>query len=153
VRTVRSTLLVCFASFALSACGDPPDDSPAGREFTAIMAKPEQQVDAVKVSHVLIAFVGAKQGSEAGRDFGQARELAMDVLARARKGEDFAELMKKYPADSGGGTYRITQAERGSGYVRSFGDVAFRLAVGEVGLATYHRSKSPFGFHVIKRLE
>ena len=146
-------MLLVSTSFLFAACGDPPDESPAGREFAAIMAKPEQQVDAVKVSHVLIAFVGAKQGSEAGRDFAAARELAMDVLARARAGEDFAALMKKYSGDSGGGTYRITQGERGGGYVKSFGDVAFRLAAGEVGLATYHRSKSPYGFHVIKRWE
>jgi parvulin-like peptidyl-prolyl isomerase len=137
----------------LTACSEPPDETPLGREFSALMARPEQPVDSVKVSHVLIAFVGAKQGSESKRNYAEARDLAADVLARARAGEDFAQLMKSYSGDDGGGTYRITQAQRADGYVQSFGDVAFRLAVGEVGLATFHRSKSPYGFHVIKRLE
>jgi parvulin-like peptidyl-prolyl isomerase len=152
VHTSRSLLLVCLASLFFTACGDPPDDTPAGREFAAIMAKPEQQVDAVKVSHVLLAFVGAKKGSESGHTFEEARELAMDVLKRARKGEDFAALMKQYSGDDGGGTYNVTQANRGD-WSRRFADVALRLAVGEAGLATYHRSKCEFGFHVIKRLQ
>jgi hypothetical protein len=37
--------------------------------------------------------------------------------------------------------------------VARFGDVAFGLAVGEVGLAAYHAATSPYGWHVIKRLE
>ena len=37
--------------------------------------------------------------------------------------------------------------------VPAFGDVGFTLEVGGVGLAPYDETKSPFGFHVIKRLE
>ena len=37
--------------------------------------------------------------------------------------------------------------------VKSFGDVAFSLEVGEVGLAEHDATTSPFGWHVIKRLE
>jgi parvulin-like peptidyl-prolyl isomerase len=37
--------------------------------------------------------------------------------------------------------------------VAKFGDLAFRLEVGEVGLASYHAALSPYGWHVIKRLE
>jgi len=36
--------------------------------------------------------------------------------------------------------------------VPAFGDVGFSLAVEEVGLATYDKDASPFGWHVIKRL-
>ena len=36
---------------------------------------------------------------------------------------------------------------------RDFPGVAFRLAVGEIGVAVYNPDRSPFGFHVIKRLE
>jgi parvulin-like peptidyl-prolyl isomerase len=40
-----------------------------------------------------------------------------------------------------------------SGMVRAFGDVAFGLAVGEVGMANYSAGGSPYGWHIIKRLE
>ena len=40
-----------------------------------------------------------------------------------------------------------------SGMVPAFGNVGWRLDVGEVGVAAHHRSDSPYGFHVIKRLE
>lgn len=42
--------------------------------------------------------------------------------------------------------------ERGR-MVPAFCDVAFSLDVGEVGLAEYDAERSPFGWHVIKRLE
>jgi hypothetical protein len=35
----------------------------------------------------------------------------------------------------------------------AFGDVGFKLKVGEVGLAEPDAQKSPFGFHIIKRLK
>jgi peptidyl-prolyl cis-trans isomerase B (cyclophilin B) len=35
----------------------------------------------------------------------------------------------------------------------AFGDVGFKLKVGEVGLAEPHEDKSTFGFHIIKRLK
>ena len=42
---------------------------------------------------------------------------------------------------------------------RAFGDVAWRLAVGEIGVSRYDGGipgadpASPFGYHIIKRLE
>ena len=51
-----------------------------------------------------------------------------------------------------GGTYMLTPANRDT-YAQNFTKIAYRLAVGEVGVAAYHRSKSPFGWHVIKRIE
>ncbi len=35
----------------------------------------------------------------------------------------------------------------------SFGDVSFKLGVGEIGMARFHAQLSPFGWHIIKRLE
>jgi hypothetical protein len=37
--------------------------------------------------------------------------------------------------------------------VPAFGDVGFPLAVGEIGLAEHDQQKSPYGWHVIKRVE
>lgn len=50
---------------------------------------------------------------------------------------------------------RLTEAQwmpRG-GMVPGFGEVAFSLAVGEVGLVEYSADKSPFGWHIIKRIQ
>jgi hypothetical protein len=138
---------------ALVSCSSElPDDTPLGREAAALLARPETGTGKVKVQHVLIAFVGAKRGSESGHSFEEARALAGEVLARARAGEDFNALMQQHTGDEGPGTYVVTQDDR-EDWAESFADASFRLAVGEVGVATYHRVKSPFGFHVIKRLE
>lgn len=37
--------------------------------------------------------------------------------------------------------------------VPGFGDVGFSLGAGEVGLAEFDENKSPFGWHIIKRLD
>ena len=78
--------------------------------------------------------------------------MTEDLLTRARGGEDFAALMDRYSTDEGSGTYTLTQDDRHD-YAEDFHEVAFRLAVGEIGVAAYHPSRSPFGWHVIKRLE
>jgi hypothetical protein len=143
---------VAVLSLILVACSDPPDETPLGREAAALLERPEQDVAKVTLQHVLLAFVGAKRGSESGHTEEEARALASDLLARARAGEDFTALMKQYSGDDGPGTYVLTQADRET-YAEHFGDVGFRLQVGEIGVAPYHRVKSPFGWHVIKRLE
>jgi len=149
VHALRSAALLVLI---LGSCSDPPDETPLGREAAALLARPEQSVEKVTVQHVLLAFVGAKRGSESGRSLEEARTLTGDVLARARAGEDFTALMQKYSGDEGPGTYTLTQDDRDD-YAEHFSDVSFRLQVGEIGVAPYHRVKSPFGWHVIKRLE
>jgi hypothetical protein len=149
VRVLRGIALLVLL---LVGCSDPPDDTPLGREAAALLARPEQPVDHVKLQHVLLAFVGAKRGSESGHTMEEARALASDVLARARAGEDFTALMQQYSGDDGPGTYTLTQDDRAT-YAQHFGDVGFRLQVGEIGVAPYHHVKSPFGWHVIKRIE
>jgi parvulin-like peptidyl-prolyl isomerase len=151
MRTVIASALLLLA-LAAGACSEPPDETPLGRETAALLARPEQPVDKVTVRHVLIAFVGAKRGSEAGRNIGEARELAGVVLARARAGEDFDALVREYSDDDGPGTYTLTQQDR-EDYAEDFAEVGFRLGVGEIGVAAYQRVRSPFGWHVIKRLE
>ena len=136
----------------VAACSDPPDDTPLGRDAAAVLARPEQEVDHVKLQHVLLAFVGAMRGSESGHTMEEARALTSEVLARARAVEDFTALMQKYSGDDGPGIYVLTQDDRDT-YAKSFGDVGFRLQVGEIGVAPYHHVKSPFGWHVIKRIE
>ena len=63
---------------------------------------PKAEPEHITVAHVLISFAGA--GTEAKRSKADAEKLANDVLARARKGEDFDKLMKDLSDDPGGGT-------------------------------------------------
>lgn len=151
LHTSRGALSLLVA-LLLCGCGDPPDDTPLGREASALLARSEQKVEQVKVQHVLVAFVGATRGSESKHTYAEARALAEDLLKRARAGEDFDVLMKTYSNDDGPGTYTLTQADRGD-YAHDFQAVAFRLAVGEIGVAAYDPGTCPFGWHVIKRLE
>ena len=37
--------------------------------------------------------------------------------------------------------------------VPGFGNIGFKLKVGEVGISNYHQADSPFGWHIIKRYE
>ena len=148
----RATVALVLGIAACSA--EPPDDSPLGRECAAILAREEQKVDAVKVQHVLVSFVGAKKGSESGHTYAEAQKLAGEVLAKARAGDDFTALVNAHGYDkTDRGVLRVTKKNRAEEVVQWFGDVAFRLQVGEVGIASYHRRNSPFGWHVIKRLE
>lgn len=74
------------------------------------------------------------------------RQEAADIAAKAKAGEDFAELAKTYSEgptkDSGG---NLGAFKRGT-MVKPFADVAFSLEAGEIGEPV----KTQFGWHVIK---
>ena len=118
-----------------------------------------KEPDHIQVAHILISFAGC--GTEATRTKADAEKLANDVLGRAKKGEDFNKLMKDFTDDPGGGVYGMANhrvSPKGEDFERramvpAFGDVGFKLEVGAVGMALYDSQKSPFGYHVIKRLE
>jgi parvulin-like peptidyl-prolyl isomerase len=122
--------------------------------------KKNRNPDVVTVQHVLISFEG-KLNKPIERDKKEALELAWEIFDRAEAGEDFDALVKEYTNDSHPGIYTMTNrgaAKLKDAFTRgdmavSFGDVSFRLDVGEVGMAKYHPDLSPFGFHIIKRLE
>jgi hypothetical protein len=99
----------------------------------------------------LIAFVGATR-STATRSRDEAEQLTGEIYAKVRNGEDFTKLMKQHTGDPGPGTYPMSKATR-AGMVAGFGNVGWRLQVGEIGVAPYDTKDSPFGWHVIKRLK
>ena len=114
----------------------------------------------IEVQHVLIGFQGSVRGKPITRTQEEANKLAHDILNRAKAGEDFGGLVKQYTDDQYPGIYRM--ADRGvqpgqdefprDGMVASFGNAAFSLKVGEVGISEYDKTASPFGWHIIKRL-
>ena len=116
----------------------------------------------VRVLHVLIPFKGAKDAAATvTRTHDEAEVLAKEILGRAQRGEDFSKLIKEFSSDKGAGTYSIANhgfpahgpEKRRSELVKAFSKLAFSLGVGEIGLAPYHSVDSPYGFHVIKRIE
>lgn len=115
----------------------------------------------IKLQHILIAFAGKVPGKNITRTQDEARALAAQVLERAKKGEDFDALVKTYTDDRAPGIYSLANTgvtPSGDEFARNrmvpaFGDVGFSLAPGEIGMAEYDPARSPFGWHIIKRLE
>ncbi|MGH9750552.1 MAG: peptidylprolyl isomerase, partial [Candidatus Polarisedimenticolia bacterium] len=114
----------------------------------------------VAVQHILIS-VGGKLPGKPVRTADEARTLAGDLLERARGGQDYDALVRTFTDDRAPGIYRlanhgVTPSGREEyprrGMVSCFGDVAFALAVGEIGLCEYDERASPWGFHIIKRI-
>ena len=134
--------------------------SPAGLAEKQSKKKRNKNPDVVTVQHVLISFTG-KTDKPVERSKKQAEKLAWEIFDRAEAGEDFDALVKEYTDDSYPGIYKMTNrgAARLPGHslrdnmAVSFGDVSFRLDVGEIGIAKFHTELSPFGWHIIKRLE
>jgi parvulin-like peptidyl-prolyl isomerase len=123
--------------------------------------KPETAPQRVQVQHILIGFSGSVPGKMISRSKDDAKKLAYEVLERARKGEDFDELVRKYTDDSPPGIYGM--CEKGlqpaageyprDGMVAAFGNVGFNISPGNIGIADYDPAASPFGYHIIKRLK
>lgn len=156
---MRFPLAAAFLA-ALAACSkeDPAAAVPAPAKKTRPEKLANGEPPAVTVKHVLISFAGTPR-TKATRTREEAEKLAYDVLRRAKAGEDFDALMKAHSDDPGAGTYSMANTgvepegdEGGRGdMVKAFGDVGFRVEVGEVGFAFHDADRSPFGFHVIKR--
>lgn len=128
----------------LAACGEP--------------TPPDNKVR-VTVQHVLIGFKGSMRDKPITRSKQEAHDLAYQILDRARNGEEFDALVKRYTDDSHPGIYTMvdddmpsTGEQARSGMVKAFGDVSFKLKVGEFGIAEHDAKDSPYGWHVIKRL-
>jgi len=115
----------------------------------------------VVVQHILIGFAGSVPGKGITRTQAQAKELAYEILARARKGENFDELVKRYTDDSPPGIYKMAGIGVNHAYgefqrdqmVPAFGNVGFAISPGNIGIADYDPKTSPFGWHIIKRVQ
>jgi len=133
---------------------------------TTPTVKPAGEPDRVTVQHILVAFKGSIPDEKVTRTQAEAKTLAEQILDRAKKGEEFKTLVEKYTDDSSPGIYRMAnfgveavqsppskREYSRARMVKSFGDVSFKLKVGEVGMAVYDPAASKYGWHIIKRLE
>jgi parvulin-like peptidyl-prolyl isomerase len=120
-----------------------------------------KEPDHITIQHVLIGFKGSVPGKNITRTQDEAKKLAEEILARAKKGENFDDLVKQYTDDAAPGIYSMSNkgvapSEREyprERMVPAFGDAGFPLQVGELGMASYDKVKSPYGWHIVKRLK
>jgi hypothetical protein len=155
-----TTLVLSLGALLLLAAAPPPSEpSPAAAPTPA--AAETKEPDHITIQHVLIGFTGSVPGKSITRTQDEAKALAEEILARAKKGENFDELVKKYTDDSAPGIYSMANkgvAPAAGEYARgrmvpAFGDAGFPLQVGEYGMAPYDSAKSPYGWHIVKRLK
>ncbi len=129
--------------------------------LVAIFPSQAKEPERITVQHILIGFKNSVPNKPQERSKKEAKALAYVVLQRAQDGEDFDALVKEYTNDSVPGIMIVTNKDAGrvaggrtrGQLVPKFGDVAFRLEVGEVGVANFNTAVCPYGWHVIKRLE
>jgi hypothetical protein len=80
----------------------------------------------------------------------EQRAIAEDVLARARKGEDFSKLARQFSEDPGSKDIGGDLGLRGKGFfVPAFEEAATKLEPGEISGII----ETEFGFHIIKGIE
>ena len=134
-----------------------------GKSMTAAGTMPVKPAIApahVEVQHILIGFVGSVPGKGITRTKEEASKLAHEILEKARNGANFDTLVAKYTDDSPPGIYKMSASgvppqtgEYGRDQmVPAFGNVGFAISPGNIDIAEYDPTTSPFGWHIIKRL-
>lgn len=166
VPTLVAVLVLLVPALACQTPSTPAPAAEAAAQTAPAAAAPAAPAapaaaDRIKLQHILIAFAGKVPGKNITRSEAQARALAEEILARAKKGEDFDTLVRTHTDDAHPGIYGLSNSGVAPGpgefsrdnMVPAFGEVGFSLAPGEVGIAVYDARKSPYGWHIIKRLE
>lgn len=108
------------------------------------------KVETIRVEHILVTHALSDGLEHEGtRTEKEALQRALDILFRAKNGEDFEKLAQEMSEDkmtaSRGG--RLPPLSRGQA-VPEFEDIAFHLKPGEISGVV----KTQFGFHIIKRV-
>ncbi|HEU4941387.1 MAG TPA: peptidylprolyl isomerase [Candidatus Eisenbacteria bacterium] len=180
------TAWILVASFALAGCAGgkkssdtapdttvqtaPPAAAPSGGTMPDVTTgaapgtlpvKPDPMPAHITVQHILIGFSGSVPGKGITRTQDEAKKLAYDILARARKGESFDALVQQYTDDAPPGIYSMANTgvtKSGDEFQReqmvpAFGNVGFAISVGNIDIADYSPQTSPYGWHIIKRLK
>ena len=176
-------LHAALLSFLLVACGtrskaEPPQsgNQPVRQEASAspqqalenlrlhiaqLEARHEHSEPKVVVQHILIGLAGTELGPKVTRTRAEAEQLTAEIWARVEAGDDFDTLVRQYTDDAHPGIYTmkadlstVRRPEFGRAeMVPVFGNVGWRLKVGEAGVGGYDPVKSKYGWHIVKRIE
>ena len=125
--------------------GEPPPDPLQSNDI--LKRAPDKGT--VHVRHIMLGWKGASAGDPRAdkREKADADKLAKELLAKARKGDDFVKMMKEHSEEKGsadtGKMYEVTADGR---LPDSFKKLAMRLKVNETGLVL-----GDAGWHVMKR--
>ena len=155
-------ILVACVDLTVPGNGAPPPEpepepaAPAAAEAAAPAPTPAPAPAAaeeqIATSHLLVQYKGSERADKSiTRSKDEARKLANEALAKAKKGQDFAAVVGQYSDEPGakarGGV--LPKFGRSSAFDQTFKDAAFKLKPGELSGVV----ETKFGFHVIKRTE
>ncbi|HMJ53620.1 MAG TPA: peptidylprolyl isomerase [Polyangiaceae bacterium] len=110
-------------------------------------AQPEE----IAAQHLLVMYQGSKSAARSiKRSKEEARIRAVEALDAIKRGQDFDKVVSAYTDEPGGAARRGALGKfTRDRMVKAFSDAAFALEVGEISPVI----ESPFGYHVIRRLE
>jgi peptidyl-prolyl cis-trans isomerase C len=123
------------------------------RQYYEANSEKFQQPERARVSHILLATRDPLTGRELGPEAKEAKRKQIEDLAqRARRGEDFAALVKEFSEDpaarDNNGEYTIARAkdDPANAMVPEFERAAFALRPGAISDPV----TTPYGYHVLK---
>jgi hypothetical protein len=153
------TLLACDGTLTgIGRVPRPPEPPlPAAPVETVDPANPEAANPAnappqeISAQHLLVMYQGSKSAPRSiKRSKEDARARATEALDAIKRGQDFDKVVSAYTDEPGGASRRGALGKfTRDRMVKAFADAAFALEVGEISTVI----ESPFGFHVIRRLE
>ncbi|MEM7306374.1 MAG: peptidylprolyl isomerase [Planctomycetota bacterium] len=161
--------------FGCSGSAESPEGSGGGADVAAedplaamqarmaeTSARSDQPVDVIEVEHILVSFAGAPRmdPTKVTRTRDEAETLAAELYVKVAGGGDFTAIKNDSSDDDAStGIYQMSQKMsvpaqfQRSGMVPAFGNVGWKLEVGEISVAPYDPTDSPYGWHIIKRLK
>ncbi|MBK8205696.1 MAG: peptidylprolyl isomerase [Planctomycetes bacterium] len=168
MKTFAMILLLCTL---VGCAGNPSATGNSGtkeievetlrKDIKEVAARPEHKEAQITVQHLLVAHKGAGIGGVT-RSIDDAEKLTAKLWKEIKGGAEFDAMVKEHTDDAHPGIYGMVLSGPGDtgnnlyprkGMVAAFGDVGWRLKVGEYGVAPFDSTKSPYGWHIIKRVK
>ncbi|MDH3591529.1 MAG: peptidylprolyl isomerase, partial [Planctomycetota bacterium] len=126
--------------------------------------KPRPEARRVRLKHIHIPFEGAKDAPKGiPLDKAGAAAIAREVMQRLGAGEDFGQIgaERHYTKSRYKATFSLVESTvrlkrgdlRRDNVPKALARLAFNLELGQAGVCEYHEVESPYGYHVLLRIE